>query len=252
MRSDRPDISDVLSEAPHAVIPGKHAIAITLRKARNKRIHPRQDLGRHLFNFVTNRRIATDDVEIMAVELKSAPDEFCERFHFLIISGANYGVRIQPEPGIVFFFQWIKLIDAIQRFFPVTRDTANAIMCLAMSVQRDVQIQIEVWMRTQRAIHNVVDSRLYQTIRRNDQAAHSVVLYEQINDFGNVVTQSGLAAGKPEIGNWRHRARDFFNLRKGQVARLVKFFVIKAGLAKRIAARSDKQDHCAETLFTLR
>src|SRR6266536_4557326 len=114
MRSDRPDISDVLSEAPHAVIPGKHAIAITLRKARNKRIHPRQDLGRHLFNFVTNQRIATDDGEIIAVELKYTPHEFCERFHFLITSGANYGVRIQPEPGIVFLFKWKKLIGALR------------------------------------------------------------------------------------------------------------------------------------------
>src|SRR5438093_3333667 len=107
-------------------------------------------------------------------------------------------------------------------------------------------------MRTQSLIDDFVNARPYQTVGRNNQPSHSVVANEQTDDFRSVVTQSRLAAGQPQIRNWRHRARDLFDLRKGHVAGTIQLFVIETSATETVAARSDEQNYCAETLFTFR
>src|SRR5438132_9293231 len=44
---------------------------------------------------------------------------------------------------------------------------------------------------------------------------------------------------------------NLLNLREGHIAGTIQLFMIKAGLAKRIAARGHKQDYGAEPLFAL-
>ena len=57
---------------------------------------------------------------------------------------------------------------------------------------------------------------------------------------------------EPKVSYGRHRARDVLDLREGHVAGLVELFMIETGLTKRITARSDKQNHSAEPLLTIR
>ena len=100
----------------------------------------------------------------------------------------------------------------------MSRHTANAVMSLAMSVQRHIEIQIQGGMRAKRAIHDLVNAGLHQSIGRNDQPPHTVVAHERVDDFRGIMPQGRLAAGQPKISDGWHRPRDLFDLRESHVA----------------------------------
>src|SRR5207244_12849002 len=91
-----------------------------------------------------------------------------------------------------------------------------------------------------------------ETVVGNYQPVSAVVTNPHVDDFGHIVTQRGFATREPKVSNLRHRARKLLNLRKRHVAGAIQLFVIETGLAERIAARGDKQNDCAETLFAFR
>ena len=151
-----------------------------------------------------------------------------------------------------FCLQRIERLDAVERLLPIARHAADAIVRLAVAVERDVQIEIELRIVSEGAIHDVVNTRFNESIGGNDDAIDAVVCNKEIDDVGEIASQRRLAAGKPEIRDRRHRPRDFLDLRESQVARLVQLFVIEARLAERVATGSDEQDHRAESLFAFR
>ena len=59
-----------------------------------------------------------------------------------------------------------------------------------------------------------------------------------------------IALGHEELVE-RHRARNHLDLCEAHITGLIQFFVIKAGLTKRVAARRHKQDDGAQALFAL-
>src|SRR5688572_4578025 len=113
-------------------------------------------------------------------------------------------------------------------------------------------MQIDRRVICESSIDDVKHTRLNKTVRGNDDAVDAIVCDKHVDDLRNIAAQSRLAAGEPEVRDWRHRARDFLDLRKRHVAGVVQLSVIKAGLAKRVAARSDEKNHCAETSLTRR
>ena len=147
MGRDRADVSDILGESLPRIVTGEHAIAITLCQLRNIGVHRRQRLRRHLFDFVADRRFAAHDVEILAVEAKVSPHEFAQLFNLGVVVSAHHRVYVESQAVFEFIFQRIKRLDAGERFLPVAGNAADAIVSLAIAVQRDIQIEIHSGMR---------------------------------------------------------------------------------------------------------
>ncbi len=70
-------------------------------------------------------------------------------------------------------------------------------MSLAVTVERDIEIEIERRIISERAIYDVVNTRLDQSVRRNDDAIDAVVRDEKIDDVREIATQSRFTAGEP-------------------------------------------------------
>src|ERR1044071_2702727 len=101
----------------------------------------------------------------------------------------------------------------------------------------------------ERALHDVISALFDEGIRGDDEAANAVASDEEVNNFGGVVAQRGLATREPEVCDGRHRGGDLFYLREGEVARAVQLLVVKAGLTLRVATRGDEEDDRAEPLL---
>ena len=94
VRCDRTDVGDVLNESAAGVIRSKHAVTIALREPGNVRVHPRQHLGRHLFDGLAYQRFASNDIEILTVQLEVIPQIFREHFDLCVVLSANDRVDV--------------------------------------------------------------------------------------------------------------------------------------------------------------
>ena len=87
-------ISHVLHETPGRIVISKHAIAIALGELRDVRIHLRQRFIRHQLDFIADRRVAADNIEVVTIKLKPVPNEFRQLINLAIVFGADNCVRI--------------------------------------------------------------------------------------------------------------------------------------------------------------
>ena len=65
---------------------------------------------------------------------------------------------------------------------PSCRDAANAVVRLAVAVERDVEIEINFGILPERAPDRFRDVRFDDGVRRDDDAAHAVAAHEEIDD----------------------------------------------------------------------
>src|ERR1043165_2881691 len=111
---------------------------------------------------------------------------------------------------------------------------------------------MQVGMQPKRVVNDFEGARLDERVGWDDDATHAVILDERVNDRGQVTPEHRFPARKPEVCDLRHGARDLLDLLERHVAGTIQLRMIKAGLAKSITTRGDKQDHRAETLIALR
>src|SRR5207237_1204084 len=111
-----------------------------------------------------------------------------------VVLGADHRVDVQAEAVGEFFFERIERADAIERLRPVAGHAAYAIMRRAITVERDVEVEIDLRIATQGSLDDLIDVSFDQRIRRDDDAADAVVLDKEINDLAEIAPQRRLAA----------------------------------------------------------
>jgi hypothetical protein len=177
------------------------------------------------------------------------PHELAQFLDLVVIISAHDGIHIEPEAIRKFCFERVKRADAVESFLPISRHTADLIVSFTITIERDVQVEIEFGMGSEGPVNNFINPSLDQSVGRNDYAIDTVLLYKRIDDFRHIAAQRGFTAGQPEVGNRGHGARNLFDLLKSQVTRLIQLFMIETRFAKRVAARSNEQDDCPKVLF---
>src|SRR5205807_6038862 len=94
VRGDCTYVGDVLDEALQRIVICEHPIAIALCQLRDISIHAWERFRRHLLDLISNGRVASNDIEIMAVELKTTPHELSQRLNFIVVCRAYYRIRV--------------------------------------------------------------------------------------------------------------------------------------------------------------
>ncbi len=166
MRHYCPDIRDVFDKFLRGIVRSEHSFAVSFGQTCSVFVNPGQNLERNLFDRIADLRFAANDVKILSVQLETVPQKFRKLFNLVVIIRTNDRVHIQPKPISKFFFQRIKIFDAIERFLPISRHASDFVMRFAVSVERDIQIKLAQIFILQNLFNDFVNARFYQSICR--------------------------------------------------------------------------------------
>ena len=115
-------------------------------------------------------------------------------------------------------------------------------MRFAQAIQRDVDMDFEIWILREAAIGHLVNPVWLQTVRRQVNVANAIVAHEQIDNVFKFLAKRGFASAKPQIAERRCTRGEFHDLVPRQIALLIQFVPVKARLARGIAARGDEKN----------
>src|SRR6266478_1275988 len=93
---DCSNVGDVLHETLARIVVGKHSLAVTFGQLRDEGIDPRQYGCRNLLDLISNQRVASDDVEVLAVQAKTGPHEVRQLLDLGVILSTYHGVDVEP------------------------------------------------------------------------------------------------------------------------------------------------------------
>jgi hypothetical protein len=111
--------------------------------------------------------LAAYEVEVVAVEPEVFPQVRGESFDLRVVLGADDRVDVEPETISVLFFQRIESAYAVEGAFPVAGDAAYAVVCRAIAVERDVEIEVYAGVVAERTRDRRRDVRLDDGVRRD-------------------------------------------------------------------------------------
>src|SRR5215472_4254802 len=101
-------------------------------------VDSRQSVFGNFFDLITDRRLTTDDIEILPVEPEVLPQVFRKLFDLRVVLGTDYGVDVQPEAIAVASLERIERLNAVKSFVPVARHAADSIVSCAVAIERDI------------------------------------------------------------------------------------------------------------------
>src|SRR6185369_4705033 len=161
---------------------GKHPITVTLGEFRDVRVHCGQHCRRHLLYRVAHQRFTPNDVEILPIETEVVPHKLGEHLDLGVVLRTDDRVHIETKTICVFLLQRVQRLDTVECLLPVSGNTPNAIVRFAVTVESNVQIEIDRRVVSEGAVNNVINTLFDNSVGGNDDAVDAVVCNEQVDD----------------------------------------------------------------------